>query len=66
MDKKILEYKGITGSYEYNEKDKLFFGKILNTKDLIMYHGKDEEELIEAFKEAVEDYYYLNPEVKYV
>ena len=53
---KKLEYRGYTGSIEYSEGDELFYGKVLNTKDLIGYHGKDIVALEQSFKETLDDY----------
>jgi len=53
---KELEYKGFKGSIEYSQKDKLFYGKIKNIKDLVNYESKTTEDIENAFKEAVNDY----------
>jgi predicted HicB family RNase H-like nuclease len=49
-------YKGCTGSIEYSEEDKVFYGKILNIKDLVLFEGYCLEELEQAFQEMVDDY----------
>jgi predicted HicB family RNase H-like nuclease len=51
-----LKYKNFKGSVEYSVEDSYFYGKILDTNDLVMYEGKDKAELNKAFKEAVDDY----------
>ena len=51
-----ISYKGFTGSVEFSEEDKLYFGKILVIKGLISYEGKTYDELISDFKGAVDDY----------
>ena len=52
-----LKYKGYTGSVEYSEEDKCFFGKVQGmTKDGITYEGDTVEELTKDFEGAVDDY----------
>jgi len=51
-----LEYYGYTGSIEYSQEDKLFYGKLLGIKSLISYEGSTGPELEMDFKEAVDDY----------
>lgn len=50
-----FSHDGIEGSAEYSEEDLCYHGKILGIDDLIMYEGKDIEELKEQFVIAVED-----------
>ena len=52
----VMEYKGYIGSIEFSEKDNVFFGKVVNAKDLISYEGIDTESLQEDFISAVDDY----------
>lgn len=51
-----LNYKGFIGSIEFSKEDGLFFGKVLNTNDLVSYEGITHEELKEDFQNAVDDY----------
>ncbi len=53
---KNLEYKGYTGSIEYNKKDDLLYGKVLGINGLISYEGKTGKDLESDFKEAIENY----------
>ena len=55
MEKQI-EYKGFIGSVEYSEADRMFFGKVQGIRSLISYEGKNEEELVEDFHGAVDEY----------
>ena len=52
----FIEYRGYVGSIEYNIKDKLHYGKLLNIKDLVNYHADDIVELQKHYHEAVDDY----------
>lgn len=51
-----LEYKGYSGSIEFGEQDRVFYGRILGIDDLVNYEAATKEGLKEAFREAVEDY----------
>lgn len=53
---KYLEYKGYTGSIEYNSEDNLLFGKVLGIKGLISFEGETGKHLESDFKEAVDVY----------
>ena len=53
---KHLEYKGYTGSIEYNKEDDLLFGKVLGIRGLISYEGKTGKELEDDFKDVINDY----------
>lgn len=44
-----MYYKDYVGSIEYSEEDNCFYGKILNTNDLILYEGKTKLELEKSF-----------------
>lgn len=54
--KNKMEYKGYVGSVEFSESDYLFFGKVQSIRSLISYEGKNEKELVEDFRGAVDDY----------
>lgn len=53
---KHLNYKGYTGSIEYDKEDDLLYGKVLGIKGLISYEGKTGNDLENDFIEAIEDY----------
>lgn len=52
----VLEYKGYIASVEFSADDMCLFGKIEHINDLIMFDGKDAEEIESAFHEAVDSY----------
>ncbi|MEX2591433.1 MAG: type II toxin-antitoxin system HicB family antitoxin [Anditalea sp.] len=53
---KYLEYKGYTGSIEYNEEDNLLYGQILGVQGLLSYEGITGKELEDDFKKAIDAY----------
>ena len=55
-----LNYKGYTGSVEYNEEDNCLFGKVQGMRsDSITYEGNTVEELTKDFHNAIDDYLLL-------
>lgn len=56
-------YRGYSGSIEYSEEDQVFFGKVLGLRSLISYEGGTIDELLENFREAVDDYLAVCEEV---
>lgn len=51
-----LNHKGYTGSAEVSIQDNCLHGRILFIDDVITFEGNTTDELLAAFKEAVEDY----------
>ena len=51
-----MEYKGYVGMVEYDSEAKLFYGDILNTRDVITFQGTSVLEIEEAFKGSIDDY----------
>ena len=55
--KKTISYKGYIGSVEIDEEDHSFGGIIINVDDAhIIYGGRDYDELVNCFYEAVDNY----------
>ncbi len=54
--KDILQYKDFIGSVHFNAEDEVFYGKIEGVSDLISFEGNSVEDLINSFREAVDDY----------
>jgi len=54
--KNLMEYKGYLGSVNYNDEDKIFYGRVEYIRSLISYEGHDVESLRNSFQEAVDDY----------
>jgi predicted HicB family RNase H-like nuclease len=53
---KYLDYKGYSGSIEYNEEDGLLYGRVLGIKGLLSYEGETGKELEGNFKETIDFY----------
>lgn len=51
-----MEYKGYRGEFTFDDKRELFFGRISNIKDLIIFQGKSIATLRYAFKDSVNEY----------
>ena len=51
-----MQYKGYEAVIEYDESDRLFFGRVINTEDIIVFDGLSVDELEQAFKTAIEQY----------
>jgi len=54
--KDTLTYKDLIGSVHFNAEDMVFYGRIEGINDLVTFEGRDVDELIDAFHEAVDDY----------
>lgn len=61
----IMRYKGYWAKIQYSEEDKCFCGKIEGLKNaLILFEGKNVEELKNDFKNAIDDYLETCKELK--
>lgn len=58
----FLEYKGFVGSIEFNAKDKIYYGELLNIKDLVSYHAENIIDLEEHYHLVVDDYIEIKKE----
>ena len=54
--KKELTYENQKGSIEYSKEDNVYFGKLLNITDLVLYEGNSIEELEINFINAINSY----------
>lgn len=52
----LKNYKGYSGSAIYDSKDNVYYGKILNISDLILYESKYRDGLQKSFEAAVDEY----------
>ncbi len=52
----LMEYKSYLARVEFDADANLFHGEVINTRDVITFQGKSEDELKNAFAESVEDY----------
>lgn len=49
-------YRGYTATVEYDEDDKLWYGKLDGIKDLVNFHAFEIENIEQEFHNAVDDY----------
>lgn len=54
--KTMLTYKGYTGQIEVDTDNKIFFGRVLDIKDVITFQGNTIEEAGQAFQDSIDDY----------
>jgi len=52
--KSHMAYKGFIGTIEYSTEDKVYFGKLLNIKDMVLYEADKEDQLRASFYETIE------------
>ncbi|GAB1482688.1 hypothetical protein MASR2M78_15040 [Treponema sp.] len=53
---KMMDYKGYLGVVEYDNDAKIFHGDVINTRDIITFQGTSIAELVNAFKDSIEEY----------
>lgn len=59
-NKYAFEYRGYSGSLEFDRVAQVYHGRIQDIKGLITYEAAEEDELELAFQDAVNDYEGLN------
>ena len=52
----VLKHKGYAARVEFDAEDGIFFGRVAGIADKVSFHADSVKELVDAFKEAVEDY----------
>jgi predicted HicB family RNase H-like nuclease len=51
-----LTYKGYTARIEFDDRDRVFCGRLAGIRDIVTFHGESVAELEAAFHESVDDY----------
>jgi predicted HicB family RNase H-like nuclease len=51
-----MQYKGYEAVIEYDDSDRLFFGRVINIEDIIVFDGLSVDELEQAFQTVIEQY----------
>ena len=51
-----MKYKGYEATIEFEEEDRLFIGKVINTRDVIVFDGLSVTELEESFHAVIDEY----------
>ena len=52
----MIEYRGYTGVFEYDEEYEFFSGHVIDTRDGINFEGRSVLALKESMRRAVDDY----------
>ena len=51
-----MKYKGYEAIVEYDDDDRLFVGRVINTRDVIAFDGSSVDELEQSFHAAIDEY----------
>ncbi len=51
-----MKYKEYEAIIEYDEEDRLFVGRVINTKDIIVFDGLSVDELEQSFHAVIDEY----------
>ncbi|MDJ0647549.1 MAG: type II toxin-antitoxin system HicB family antitoxin [Xenococcaceae cyanobacterium MO_188.B19] len=51
-----MKYKGYQAVIEFDEEDRLFVGRVINTKDIIVFDGLSVAELEQSFHRVIDEY----------
>lgn len=54
--KNTMEYRGYTARVEFDSDDGLFYGDVIDLRDMIAFSGESVQELTESFHRAVDTY----------
>ncbi|MEM6648598.1 MAG: type II toxin-antitoxin system HicB family antitoxin [Bacteroidota bacterium] len=54
--KSVLQYRGYTGSVEFDAESNILHGRVAGIRDIVGYHGESVEELRADFEAGVDDY----------
>ena len=52
----MLKYKEYEGTITYDAEAKIFYGEVIDLKDVITFQGTNIKELEKAFRDSVDDY----------
>jgi len=53
---KVLKYRDYIGSVQFSEEDNILYGKVIGITSLLLYEGNDITELINDFKDTIDEY----------
>ncbi len=53
----MMTYKGYLGKIEFDDEVNIFYGEVINIRDVITFEGQSVDELRQAFADSVEDYF---------
>ena len=52
----MMKYKGYLAHIEFDDEANIFYGEVINTRNVITFQGQTVAELKKAFEDSVEDY----------
>lgn len=52
----MMKYKGYEATVEFDAQDRLFFGRVMGTRDVIGFDGQTVDELEQSFRAAIDEY----------
>ncbi len=52
----MMKYKGYEAVIEFNAEAEIFYGEVINIRDVITFQGSSVSELKQAFHDSVDDY----------
>ena len=52
----MLNYKGYTGHAEFDDEAGIFYGEVLELRDVVTFQRTSVDELERAFKDSIDDY----------
>ena len=51
-----MKYKGYEATIEYDEEDRLFVGRVINLKDIIVFDETSKDKLEQSFHHVIDQY----------
>lgn len=51
-----MKYKEYEAVIEYDEEDRLYFGRVINIEDVIVFDGLSVDELEQSFQQVIDEY----------
>ncbi|MGK7930698.1 MAG: type II toxin-antitoxin system HicB family antitoxin [Microcystaceae cyanobacterium] len=51
-----MQYKGYEAKIEYDDEDRLFFGRVININDIIVFDSLSVDELEQTFHRVIDEY----------
>ena len=52
----MIEYKGYRATVDFDDEAMVFYGEVIDLKDVITFQGESVKELEQAFHDSVDDY----------
>jgi predicted HicB family RNase H-like nuclease len=52
----MLNYKKYVANIKFDDEAEIFYGEVINARDVITFQGKTAKELKKAFIDSIEDY----------